>query len=1360
MKTRMPFRLSTLGLLSLAIPGAVFGDPQIQVDHSAGSPATTLSTDLDASQTANAYRDAQTVEASLDGTQLGDSLVGASGADFALSDGRQQASALGNSQSLLQAIAGGEQAVAALAVGIASNQATVSASLGNSLTGLDIDGTVDGAGSIALSGNQTTATSRSNEASVSLLASGTNSGFSGDSASSPDFDHGFPAAPLSAAFGGDLIVAGVQQLDGGSAATASLTGNVLGVALAGEIDSLGGGVTLAGNRAGAEAEGNRLLLDLDSELGGADIDASVGAFQSIVDTDVTAAVSGQRLGVAADADNSRLNQTALSLAGNAVSASAGGNRAEASLRGAADADEDSLRLDIEQFVRAENDPALNPEHRLRATVDDLVLGVEQRPGQDSVGNGLTLAGNRVEALAGGNRQNSRADLLDRGLAAGASVEVEAQQTLELPGADLAIDALIGSSGAIRLGLSGSTSAGTVHDDLNLVLSDNAVLAEALGNDSDQSLGGFAGPLLGVLTVDQSQRARGSIDDNLGLNAELNDVGLGVGALERLGAPQILVSDNQLDARAVLNRQQQQLGALDAGLDATGLLTLSGAQDADDASVAARAQALRLGLGDPATQIADGASSADARLQVSGNRISAAADLNLASQTLDGHSGNLAGLALAASAQSIGANGGLGTVDAVLSDVALGLSGSTASPAPDGRLDLQVQDNRLSAEASANRFERQLGTGTGGVDGALLLQDSQTASGASVVAQAQGIEAGLTAVDLSLAPGTDRVDIDVSGNRLQAIARQNQSLTETGAGSGSLAGIQLLLVEQQGSGGFVIGNNGGVALGVGANVLDANDSDLALGAAAVSTRLTVSGNLSLAEASGNLATASLGAFSGSLSGLQLATLAQSDSGGLLISQAIDLAIGATLLEASNVGNGDGSLQVLVSDNQSQSLVRGNQLSLELGGVDGHIDGAGAVLAGSSQALGSSLLAIAGNVQIGVDDAETIGTTAGGEVSLQVSDNRLRSEAQGNRASLGLGASSGTLAGGIAGVTAQGFGDDLDAGTVGDAEASLQASATAVRIGVTQFGALGGGRPVATLVDGNRVEVLATANEASAGGRFSGDLAGLLTQDQSQSLVGGVGGILSSASDIAIGVQGNDIGGEVTAAITGNAVLAVSSGNRAQGGFAALAGHLGGAVSSSGSQSFTGSPLAVDGDLQATVENTRLTVSGSGALNLPSAQVSGNTLFASVEANAAQRTVGSLAAVLNGGTGIGLSDSQTLSDAVLAARVQDARIGASLDGGAAIPTALGISGNQVLAQALGNRVDQQLALAGSSSTGGADSTLAASQSATGSQLTALVSNVQVGLAAPGAGSFSGSTSLNGNRVGASAIVNQAAVRRGGF
>lgn len=41
MKYHLPFRLSPLGLLGLAIHGSVFADPQIQVDHSAGSPATT-----------------------------------------------------------------------------------------------------------------------------------------------------------------------------------------------------------------------------------------------------------------------------------------------------------------------------------------------------------------------------------------------------------------------------------------------------------------------------------------------------------------------------------------------------------------------------------------------------------------------------------------------------------------------------------------------------------------------------------------------------------------------------------------------------------------------------------------------------------------------------------------------------------------------------------------------------------------------------------------------------------------------------------------------------------------------------------------------------------------------------------------------------------------------------------------------------------------------------------------------------------------------------------------------------------------------------------------------------------------------
>lgn len=1358
MKSRLPFRFSTLGLLSLAIPGTVTADPQIQVQRATGNAATTLSTDLDASAVANGFRTANPVDAALSDNRIGDRIIDASDAGFVVADGSQTASARGSSQSLLQSIAGGEQAVAALAVGFASSQATVGASLGDSLIGLDIDGSVTGVGGIALRGNLASASSRGNDARVALDASGSNDGFAGDTALSPDFDHTLPSAPLSATFGGDLIVAGVQQLDGGSAASATLSSNVLGLSLSGELDALSGGLSLSGNRATAEAGGNRLQLDLDNALAGGDIDASAGAFQALVDTDVTARVEGQRLGVAADADNSRLRQTAVNLDGNRVAASASGNRADAAVRSAADADEDSLRLDIEQFVSAGSDPALNPEHRVRATVDDLVLGVSQRPGQDSDGTALTLDGNTVEALASGNAQDSGVDLLDRGLASAATVVVEAQQSLELPGADLAIDALVGGSGPVRLGLVGSSTTGTVHDDLDLVLDGNQLLAEAVGNDGGQRVDGLAGNLAGVLSLEQGQTAQGSIDDNLGLTAEINDTGLGIGALESLGAPRLLVSDNRLDASATLNRQTQQLGAIAGSVEDTALLTISGVQAVDDAGVVARAQALRLGVGEPTTVIGDSAGSDTARVQVSGNRVSASGNLNRADQTLAGSSGNMAGVVLASSSQSIGAGGGFNNVDGVLSDIALGLSGSTASPAPGGRLDLLVTDNRLLAEASGNRVERAVGDQTGSLDGGLLLGDSQSASGVGVVAQAQGIEAGLTAADLGLSADTDRVDIGVSGNRVQALARQNQARTETGTTSGSLAGAQVLLIDQLGSGGFVLGNNGGVALGVGANVLDANDSNLALGAASDGTRLTVRDNQTLAEASANLATAGLGSVVGNLSGSQLAAISQSDSGGLLQSQAIDIAIGATLLELSEVGNGDGSLELLVSDNQSQSLARGNQASLALGGVTGSVEGSGSVLAGTAQVLGSTLLAIAGNVQIGVDDAEAIATTAGGDASLQVSGNRLRTEAQGNRADLDLGTVAGRLAGSVAGAIAQGFGDDLDVGTTGDAEASLQAATTGVRIGITQFGALGGGRPTSSLVDGNRVEVLSTANDALATGSQAGDLDGTLVQEEFQSVVGGAGAILSLASDIGIGVQGGDIGDDVTAAITGNAVLAVSSGNRVQSGFDTLAGRIGGTVVSGASQDFTGSALAVDGDLLATVEGSLIGVGGSGVINLPQASVSGNLLIASVEANSVQRSIGSLAGTLDGG-GLALGDTQTLGDAVLLARTQDSRIGASLDGSADLPTRLGVSGNQVLAQALGNRVEQQLAMAGASSLQGADTTLSASQTATGGSVGAVIGNVQVGLAAPGAGSFTGNATVSGNRVGASALVNQAAVRRGG-
>lgn len=1332
-------------------------DPQIRIDQASAAASISQSAEIDALAVANGSRETQPVSASLNAIRLGDRVIDARDASFAVTDGSQFATARGNSQSLTQSLVGGETAVAAVAVAISRDGATVDAQLQNSLTGIEIDGRVGGSGGITLGNNRSGASARGNDAGVVLTLDGANSGDIGNGASGSDFDHLYPGTPHSAVVGGDLIAAGAQRLESGSASRASLSDNLLGVSLTGEIDALTGGLALQGNFVSAEAEGNRLLIRVDETLAGRDVDTSLSGFQAVVDTDIIAGISRQRLGVAADTNDSRLQQTDLSLSGNRLAASAIANRGEAQAVTALDDAGDSLRLDSEQFLRATAAPAVNAEHRVRASVDDLVLGFEQRPGRDSNRNRLSLDANAVDATAGGNLQASVVDLGTQGLAAGASARVEAQQSLQLPGADLGIEALIGAAGAVRLGVSATTATGTLHDDLQLQLNGNRVSASAVGNRGEQALLGLAGAIDGGLSIEQSQDAAGSANDNLGIQAAVLDTGLGIGRLEGLGAPQLLIADNLLGANASANRQVQTLSATAGSLAAAAELGLTARQTVDDASVLARGQALHLGLADAGTAIGDSASGGDARLQVSGNRLNAAADLNTSSQQFAGHDGTLNGRLQIDLTQTAGANAGFNNSDALLDDVRLGLSGSGAVLAPSGDLSLLVSDNRLSAVAGVNRSERSIDALSGALSGTLDLSTRQAADGVASVAKAQGVEAGLTAADTALSGQTDRLNIAVLDNRVEAIAGQNQASEALAEFQGRLYGSRSLALSQESRSGFALGNNGGVALGVGANVLDANSSDLALGSASLGSTLQVSGNQTRAEASSNLADISAGTLVGAVEGTSRIELRQSDSGSSVQAQAVDLALGATLLEQSQLATGSGSLSVLVRDNSSRALARGNQSSLQADGIDGQLGTGGLVISASTQTLGSSLLAILGNAQLGVDDADSIATSAGGDVRLQISDNRLRSQAQGNSASQQQGQITGSQQGSVLGSISQGFGDDLDVATVGDAEASVSALATAVRIGVTAFDALGGGRQTVTQVGGNRVEVLASANQASAELSGVGRLDGLLFQQENQSLVGGSGGVRSLASDIGIGVQGGSLGSDLTAAITGNAVLAVSSGNRLQSEVTKLTGSLAGDLQSQGRQTFSGSALAVDGDLLATVENSQIGVEGVGALNLPQATVSGNSLLALAEANNAQRLVGSLSAALSG-SNLELGDEQTLGQAVLGATVQDAMLGASLDSSGTLPTAFSASDNQVLAQVFGNRADQQLTLAGASSGSSADMNLLVNQTATDSSLSARVSNLQVGITTRGTGSFNGSSSISGNRVGASAVVNQSAVRRG--
>lgn len=1319
----------------------------------AGLTATPSS--LSNSVIVNSFVDPSSVTASTTDALVGAAVENAAAATLATSANAISTAATINQQLAQQSIATGEDSIAVAALATTTEQTVSTATVEDSLLGVRIDGngTLSGATSVTVDGNSLSATARANDSSSALTATGANSGAAGNSASSPDNDATYPA-PGALTLNGDLLATGVQRLDLQSDVTASVIDSRVGLASLnddGTLDAITGGAAVTGNGLSATADGNRLSLSLTDNLSGGDVDSTAYALQTVNDTSITANANGAQVGVEVGV----INGSSLVIDNNSVQAAAAGNRTTATVTARPDGAADSVLLDAEQFVRAETS-AVN----ISATALGSVIG---RTGDSSSAVNTSVASNRLTAVALGNEQASTVDL-GSGVQAGVA-QVEGNQTLVLAGNDLSIVAGLTSS---RIG--------TLVDDGNdadavTSVTGNTAIAQSVGNLAGQTLGDSAGNREATLLVSQNQTATGAAANTLLLGAGLLDLGIGVaGVGQSFQGPQVTVADNQAASLVSLNRNSQTVGVLSGSANAAGTVSIDATQSADSVSAGTAIAGLRIGVVAADDILAGTAAAAD--FTVTGNQATAQVELNRSLQSLGGVSGSLGGAVELSTTQTANAAaGGLSAVEASQIGTGLGFTDNTGNiDVADGRFGLVVSGNELSTQAQANLAQ----TAIGDVSGSVNLTNATDRLGASIsqaatdtAVTASNIDAGLGISNAAPATaplftaGTDEVGISVADNSVQSLARINSGSVVTGAIVGQATQGDLRTVVAQSSSGAssASAGNSGVFAGVTPAVAA---GDLGLGLASESTTVTVSGNTVRADAADNLATVIAGGVSGTVGATATvgAAITQSSDGSVVNALNTIIDLGAAEQNGFSLGAGTGALSITVADNDTVAVASANNSTASLGGVAGSIATGGTASIATTQSLDNGLVTASTSlVKAGVTAADLGDTAGSGAASLSVAGNTVVTAASGNDSRVvDLGDSAATLDGTLSATVTQ---------TIG-ANASLGANASNLQIGAADLGDLGTQSAVAVSVDGNTVATSATANNSSVNGSVSGSLGGQIAVSATQTLNGSTSGIAVTSGTATepnlVGVQAANLGANATVSVADNTVSSAVSANR-------VLNNLDGAAfaNATGSLNFTATQTingagVTTGDLRSEVNNSTVGVIGGDGSLLPSAAVSGNRLVASTSGNDATRSLNGLSGNFNAATtALTMTDTQTIDNAVLVANVSNSRVGSQIQSDTAVPSALAINGNAVVAQAIANNSNQQVSLNGVSTRGGPLTSLNASQNLLNSSVRAEISTVTVGFGTlgvtAGAGSFAGSAVSAGNSIGASAIGNQSSqVRRG--
>ncbi|QMV71745.1 hypothetical protein HS961_02220 [Comamonas piscis] len=645
------------------------------------------------------------------------------------------------------------------------------------------------------------------------------------------------------------------------------------------------GLSVSGNQVDASAQANTTQAGIQVQGSSVNVGADASSTVDQVSTSTVFGISsvGGLLGIRVQGTPNRaMTDSTLSVSGNQVQASAGGNQQTSALQITASGDVVQAPGTVLATTATQGNGGI-----VLASGSATTLGIDnQKPG--SANNSYSVAGNSVSAQADGNSGSNRTAVAAAGSIDGAVLETTNSQTLVSPvvtaGAnvlslgvqtlDSSDDTMSVSGNLVQAQAQGSSAsnqtragasniAGSVATTANTQVNAGGAVSAGAGatriGSSSTSLSGSSLTVSGNQVSADATAASATNDAQLGADntvtqsaaVVMNTQGHAFGEVEASASSNLVgaattsasnstlvVSGNQFSASAA-SQKADNLARINAtnGVVDSGAIVVNvqdhqagnvGATVADFVNVSPAPQPAPMLIGLRADTASGGS------LTVTGNQGASDAIVNqannqvsMAGSRVDGSSG-----AVLYNAQNVSSGNAQS-----LAWVNLGADGnSVADTTRAGGHELVVSNNQFSANASQNQAVNSLEMsavstlGTGGLQPALLGSVQTSAGETSATTQMDILSGNSVATDAS-------GNTTITGNQASSMARANVANNQLTLAAGTQASDQLaVLANTQGNTGAVSATTRLLAGGTAANRLDGN--------------ITTTGNQASAVAAGN------------------------------------------------------------------------------------------------------------------------------------------------------------------------------------------------------------------------------------------------------------------------------------------------------------------------------------------------------------------------------------------------------------------------------------------------------------------------------------------------------------------------------
>lgn len=763
------------------------------------------------------------------------------------------------------------------------------------------------------------------------------------------------------------------------------------------------GLSVSGNQVNASAQANTTQAGIQVQGSSVNVGADASSTVDQMASGPVLGISsvGNLLGIRVEGTPNRaMTDSTLSVSGNQVQASAGGNQQTSALQITASGDVVQAPGTVLATTATQGNGGL-----VLASGTATTLGIDnQKPG--SANNSYSVAGNSVSAQADGNSGSNRTAVAAAGSIDGAVLETTNSQTLVSPvvtaGANvlsLGVQTLDssndtmsvngnlvqaqaqGSSASNQTRAGASNIAGSLATTANTQVNAGGAVSAGAGatriGSSSTSLSGSSLTVSGNQVSADATAASATNDAQLGADntvtqsaaVVMNTQGHAFGEVEASASSNLVgaattsatnatlvVSGNQFSASAAsqkadnLARINATNGAVDSGAIVVNVQDHQagnvGATVADFINVSPAPQPVPMLIGLRADTASGGS------LTVTGNQGASDAIVNqannqvsMAGSRIDGSSG-----AVLYNAQNVSSGNAQS-----LTWVNLGADGnSVADTTRAGGHELVVSNNQFSANASQNQAVNSLEMnavstlGTGGLQPALLGSAQTSAGETSATTQMDILSGNSVATDAS-------GNTTITGNQASSMARANVANNQLTLAAGTQASDQLaVLANTQGNTGAVSATTRLLAGGTAANRLDGN--------------ITTTGNQASAVAAGNTSLNSVqvgvGTALNSGSGVGLLN-AQSNSGTVVATASLNadgftrgssLNLSGNIASATAVGNNAENVvnvSALPSQQMASAALTSNQINS--GNVSAVVNGSYS----ASGVPGTSAVNVSGN-----------------------------------------------------------------------------------------------------------------------------------------------------------------------------------------------------------------------------------------------------------------------------------------------------------------------------------------------------------------------------------------------------------------